>query len=51
VELIADARRMVAVGMEQYLREEQARWSCLECGGVINMHDGTCSECGQASKR
>lgn len=33
-------------GMEVFLREERKRWTCRECGGVISVHDGICSGCG-----
>ncbi len=33
-------------GMEPFLAQEQARWACPGCGGVICVHDGVCAGCG-----
>jgi hypothetical protein len=47
VSLMDNARRLKAVGVEQYLHEERETWLC-PCGGAISLHDRICSECGQA---
>jgi len=46
--LIENGLRARAVGVEQHLREEQAKWTCPECGGTISLHHKTCSECGRS---
>ena len=33
-------------GMEAFLAEERARWSCAECGGAVSVHTGLCRDCG-----
>lgn len=35
-------------GMDRFLQKERERWICGTCGGVICVHDGICSGCGQA---
>ncbi|MBI5294067.1 MAG: DUF3795 domain-containing protein [Chloroflexi bacterium] len=46
--LIENGLRAQAVGVEQHLREEKQKWTCPQCGGVLNLHDRTCSECGRS---
>jgi hypothetical protein len=48
VSLIANGLRLKAIGIEAYQAEENARWTCKVCGGVISQHDGFCSACGAA---
>lgn len=33
-------------GMERFLEQEEEKWSCPECGGVICCHNGLCLSCG-----
>lgn len=47
ISLIANANRMKEIGIEAYLAEERAKWTCSHCGGVISLHDAFCSECGE----
>ena len=32
-------------GMEKFLQEQQERYRCQNCGGVICVHDGRCYSC------
>jgi hypothetical protein len=34
-------------GIRKFVRKEKERWSCLECGGVMNIHRHKCSRCGE----
>ncbi len=45
--LIENARRLQSLGAAQYLLQEQEKWTCASCGGVISLHDRVCSECGE----
>jgi hypothetical protein len=47
VSLIDNAVRLKKVGAEQYLKEEREKWTCIDCEGVISLHDRVCSECGK----
>jgi hypothetical protein len=31
--------------IEALLAREEEKWKCLECGGVISCHNGTCYSC------
>lgn len=33
-------------GMSHFLEREMQRWTCPDCGGIISVHEGTCSGCG-----
>jgi len=33
------------LGMESFLKKEEAQWRCPECGGVICCHNGLCLHC------
>ena len=34
-------------GMDSFLKAEEERWKCPECGGIISVHNGTCAGCGR----
>jgi len=33
-------------GMDKFLKKEEEKWRCPECGGVICCHNGICYSCG-----
>ena len=33
-------------GIDQFLSEQEEKWRCPECGGVICCHNGICYNCG-----
>ncbi len=41
---IEDIRRM---GMNEFLVKQRQKWSCTICDGVICVHTGICSGCGE----
>jgi hypothetical protein len=45
--LIANLQTIAAQGMETFLKQEQTQWECAQCGGVISVHTGKCSQCGE----
>ena len=47
--MIENLRYIQANGIEQFLKNEQERWRCPNCGGTICVQNGTCYECGQIS--
>lgn len=36
-------------GIEEFLENEDVRWTCSECGGTICVHKGYCYSCGKVS--
>lgn len=47
VSLISCGQNAAKQGIEAFLREQTAAYTCDKCGGLISMHDGDCSECGK----
>lgn len=33
------------VGMESFLKAEERKWKCPQCGGVVSCHNGLCFHC------
>ncbi|MFC1564244.1 DUF3795 domain-containing protein [candidate division KSB1 bacterium] len=33
-------------GVRDFIRNEKRKWACSDCGGVVGMHSGSCSNCG-----
>lgn len=33
-------------GITRFLEQEEQRWKCPDCGGVISCHNGICFNCG-----
>lgn len=46
VSLSANGFSVIQRGLDAFMRGEQEKWGCPECGGVIGVHDRLCSECG-----
>ena len=40
--------RIKDIGIDRYLAEEQQKWTCPECGGLLCMHKPQCLSCGYA---
>ena len=34
-------------GMQKFLQLEEDRWKCHKCNGIICVHTGICSDCGE----
>ena len=34
-------------GLIAFQASERIKWSCKKCGGVVSLHDGVCSDCGE----
>jgi hypothetical protein len=43
--IINNLRRIRANGMEWFLEEQERRWRCTRCGGIVCVHTGRCSSC------
>jgi hypothetical protein len=37
-------------GIKQFLKNEQERWKCPNCGGIICVHNKTCYTCRQTQE-
>lgn len=45
VSLINNLERVREVGVIRFLEEEQEKWKCKECGGVLSIHLKQCMFC------
>lgn len=46
--MIENLRNIQTHGIEQFLKNEQERWKCSTCGGIIWVHNKTCYTCNQS---
>ena len=47
VDLAANCRSALELGIDEFMIREKVRWTCPDCGGIRSQHDGKCSECGR----
>ncbi len=50
VSLIGNLKRIKKVGVDQWLEEQQAKFKCPKCGGMMSIHDNECYTCGYYEK-
>ncbi|MCB6365681.1 DUF3795 domain-containing protein [Intestinibacillus massiliensis] len=43
--LMENSRFVQAYGLERFMEQQKAKYTCLRCGGIISIHDMECSEC------
>jgi len=46
--LVENSRFVREHGVERFMEQQRAKYTCPRCGGVISMHDRVCSECQEA---
>jgi hypothetical protein len=49
--MIENLRHIQANGVKQFLKNEQERWKCPVCGGIICVHNRTCYSCSYTQRR
>jgi hypothetical protein len=47
ISMIENLRNIRDIGIREFLRNEDSRWTCPQCGGTICVHKGYCSICGR----
>lgn len=47
--MIENLENIDKMGIRAFVRNEKARWTCSECGGLICVHRWSCSDCGKDS--
>ena len=45
--LVNNLMEIKSKGLDKWLGEEEKKWKCANCGGVVSIHDLTCYDCGQ----
>ena len=43
--MIGNLRVIQELGMNEFLKSEEAKWACQTCGGLICCHNGLCLNC------
>jgi len=45
-EVIENLAHMREIGVENWIREQEKRWKCPNCGTSMHWYGGTCNKCG-----
>jgi hypothetical protein len=45
--MIENLENIKALGIKEFVKNENARWTCSKCSGTICVHKGVCVECGE----
>lgn len=45
VSLIQNSRSVKEHGLTDFMEKQKTHYTCLQCGGIISLHDAECSEC------
>ena len=43
--LMDNSQSVKEKGLEAFMEQQKANYTCPECGGIISIHDMECSEC------
>ena len=44
-DLVDNLKRIKEIGVEKWLKEQENKWKCSECGGNFCIHDYECIDC------
>jgi len=47
---LPNLNRILEKGLEVWLEEQRARWSCENCGNIFTWYDKKCGSCGKEVK-
>ena len=45
---LIEISNMAREDLDSFLEKDRQKWTCTKCGGPFSLHDGICSECGNA---
>ncbi len=45
--MIENLENIQKFGIRKFVKNEKLRWACSKCGGIICVHGGCCSNCGE----
>ena len=48
--MLENLENIKKLGLRKFVQNEKIRWTCSECGGIICVHTGHCSNCGEKGK-
>ncbi|MFX0138614.1 MAG: DUF3795 domain-containing protein [Candidatus Hodarchaeota archaeon] len=44
---VDNLNRIKEIGVKKWLKEQENKWKCPECGGNLCIHDNECYDCGK----
>ncbi|HNK63244.1 MAG TPA: DUF3795 domain-containing protein [Anaerolineales bacterium] len=44
--MIENLQTIQSIGLQAFVKSEQERWACPNCGGILSVHRGNCLLCG-----
>jgi hypothetical protein len=45
--MIENLENIKSIGIKKFIKSEEVRWTCSQCGGTICVHKGYCIDCGK----
>jgi rubrerythrin len=49
--MVENLKMLKAEGMDEFLKNQEARHRCPTCGDAVSVHDGKCYSCGYMRKK
>ena len=44
--MIENLDMLKEIGIERFVKSEEKRWVCVNCGGIVCVHTHVCNNCG-----
>jgi rubrerythrin len=48
--MVENLKALKAKGIDEFLKKQQEKYRCPNCGDVVCVHDGKCYNCGYVKK-
>jgi rubrerythrin len=48
--MVENLKMLKAKGMDEFLKKQEEKYRCPNCGDVVCVHDGKCCNCGYIGK-
>ena len=48
--MLENLENIKRLGVRAFVKDEEVRWACSQCGGTICVHRGYCFDCGEQKK-
>jgi predicted RNA-binding Zn-ribbon protein involved in translation (DUF1610 family) len=48
--MVENLKELTAKGMDWFLKNQEEKYRCPNCGGVVCVHDQKCYSCGYTAK-
>ncbi len=49
--MVDNLREIQTLGMDEFLKRQEAKYRCQSCGDVVSVHDGKCYACGHQTEK